>query len=58
MNYTIVDNPYKDENSVITTRGVMTDAKIAKLNNATKRPAIVKHWEANIPSPIVSMMNV
>ena len=57
MNFTIIENPYKDENSVITTRGVTTDAKIAKLNNATKRPAIVKHWEANIPSPIVSLMN-
>ena len=55
MNYTIVDNPYKDENSVITTRGVMTDAKIAKLNNATKRPAIVKHWEESIPQVVVTM---
>ena len=57
MNFTIVENPYKDENSVITTRGVMTDAKIAKLNNATKRPTIVKHWEEGIPQPVVSMMS-
>jgi len=56
MNYTIIDNPYRDENSVITTRGVMTDAKIAKLNNATKRPAIVKNWEANIPQVVVTTM--
>lgn len=57
MNYTFVDNPYKDENIVITTRGVMTDAKIAKLNNSTKRPAIVKHWEAGIPQPVVSVVS-
>ena len=57
MNFTIVENPYRDENSVITTRGVMTDAKIAKLNNATKRPAIVKHWEMGIPQPVVSMVS-
>ncbi len=56
MIYTIIDNPYKDEKSVITTRGVMTDARIAKLNNATKRPAIVKHWEANIPQPVVTVV--
>ena len=55
MNYTFVDNPYRDENIVITTRGVMTDAKIAKLNNETKRPAIVAHWEAGIPQPVVSV---
>ena len=57
MNFTIVENPYKDENSVITTRGVLTDAKIAKLNNDKKKPAIVKHWEENIPQPVVTVMN-
>ena len=55
MNFTILENPYVDENSTITTRGVMTDAKIAKLNNATKRPAIVKHWEENMPQEVVSL---
>lgn len=55
MNYTIIENPWKDENSVITTRGVMSDAKVAKLNNATKRPAIVKNWEARMPQPVVTV---
>ncbi len=45
MNYTIIENPYKDESTVIATRGVMTDAKVAKLNNEKKKPALVKHWE-------------
>ena len=57
MNYTFIENPYKDENSVVTTRGVMTDAKIAKLNNVTKRPAIVKNWEDNRPQPVVSLIS-
>ena len=56
MNFTLLENPYVDENSTITTRGVMTDAKIAKLNNATKRPAIVKHWEDGKPQPQVVAM--
>ncbi len=55
MNYTIIENPWKDENTVVNYRGVMTDAKIAKLNNATKRPAIVKNWEDKMPQPVVSI---
>ena len=52
MNITITENPYEGENITISTRGVMTDAKIAKLNNATKRPAIVKNWEKDRPVKI------
>ena len=33
----------------------MTDAKIAKLNNATKRPILVKNWEDNMPKEVVSV---
>ena len=54
MNYTIMDNPFK-ENSVILTRGVVTDAKVAKLNNDTKRPSLVKNWEAGIPQAPVTV---
>ena len=57
MNYTFVDNPWIDEKSIVITRGVVTDAKVAKLNNATKRPAIVKHWEDNKPQLQISLMN-
>lgn len=52
MNYTILENPYK-EGSVINTRGVMTDAKVAKLNNAKKRPALVGNWESLRPKEVV-----
>ena len=45
MNYTIIENPYVGEKSIVTTRGVMTDAKVAKLNNDKKKPALVRHWE-------------
>ena len=45
MNYTVIENPYENESTVITTRGVMTDAKVAKLNNDKKRPALIRHWE-------------
>ena len=45
MNYTITQNPYENESTVITTRGVMTDAKVAKLNNDKKKPALISHWE-------------
>ena len=41
MNYTIIENPYENESTVITTRGVMTDAKVAKLNNDKKKPALI-----------------
>ena len=53
MNYTIIENPYK-ENIVINTRGVMTDAKVAKLNNDRKRPALVKNWESLRPKEVVA----
>ena len=43
-NVTILDNPFS-EGLVITTRGVAVDSKAAKLNNNTKRPALVKKWE-------------
>ena len=48
MNYAITENPY-EEGVTIATRGVMTDAKIAKLNNDTKRPALVANWEQGKP---------
>ena len=58
MNYTIIENPYENESTVITSRGVMTDAKVAKLNNDKKRPALIRHWESLRPtkeeSPSVS----
>ena len=50
MNITITGNPYVDEGTVVASRGVMTDAKIAKLNNATKRPSIIANWEKGRPS--------
>lgn len=60
MNYTIIENPYVGEKSIVTTRGVMTDAKVAKLNNDKKKPALVRHWEelrpvvkVDTPSPAV-----
>ncbi len=55
MNYTIIQNPYKDESTVITSRGVMTDAKVAKLNNDKKRPALVSHWERLRPEEVVTL---
>lgn len=57
MNYTIIENPYNDEKTVVATRGVMTDAKVAKLNNDKKRPALVKNWENLRPTviPTVSL---
>ena len=54
MNYTIIENPYVDEKTVVTSRGVMTDAKVAKLNNDRKKPALVRHWEELRPQPVVS----
>ena len=53
MNYTVLENPYK-EGSVVNTRGVMTDAKVAKLNNDKKRPALVSHWESLRPKEVVA----
>ncbi len=44
MNYTVIENPYENESTVIATRGVMTDAKVAKLNNDKKKPALIRHW--------------
>ena len=57
MNYTFTENPYKEDKPIILPRGFMNDAKIAKLNNLTKRPAILKHWEENRPNEIVSLSN-
>lgn len=54
MNYTIVENPYENESTVIATRGVLTDAKVAKLNNDKKKPALIRHWEALKPKKDVS----
>lgn len=66
MNYTAVENPYKDESVVVTTRGI-TDAKVAKLNNDSKRPALVSNWEklrpteasapASVPKDYGSLLN-
>ena len=56
MNYTVIENPYQDESSVINTRGVMTDAKVAKLNNAKKKPALISHWESLRPQVVVSVV--
>ena len=49
MNYTVIENPYENESTVIATRGVMTDAKVAKLNNDKKKPALIRHWESLRP---------
>lgn len=58
MNIAITDNPYVDESTVISSRGVMTDAKIAKLNNKTKRPVLVANWEKGRPVINVVSANV
>ena len=50
MNFAITGNPYENESTNVATRGVMTDAKIAKLNNTTKRPVLVANWEKGRPS--------
>ena len=57
MNYTIIANPYKDEKTVVATRGVMTDAKVAKLNNEKKKPALVRNWEELRPQEPIPVVN-
>ncbi len=52
MNYTIIGNPYASDATVVSTRGVMTDAKVAKLNNDKKKPALVSNWEKLRPSVV------
>ena len=54
MNYTIIENPYIAMKTVVNTRGVMTDSKVAKLNNDVKRPALVRHWEELMPKVTVA----
>ena len=54
MNYTVIENPYENESTVIATRGVMNDAKVAKLNNDKKKPALIRHWESLRPEPKAS----
>lgn len=44
MNITFVGNPYVESEVNVFSRGTMTDAKIAKLNNDTKKPAICSNW--------------
>ena len=43
-NIAILDNPFS-EGITVSSRGVGIDSKAAKLNNNTKRPVLVKHWE-------------
>ena len=43
-NIAILDNPFT-EGVIVSSRGVGVDSKAAKLNNNTKRPVLVKHWE-------------
>ena len=50
MNIAITGNPYENASIIVSSRGVMTDAKIAKLNNTTKRPVLVAKWEKGRPS--------
>ena len=50
MNIQFTENPYNG-NEVIS-RGVTVDAKVAKLNNMTKRPTLVANWEKNMPKVI------
>ena len=50
MNIAITGNPYEGENVTVITKGVTVDAKVAKLNNTTKRPVLVHNWEAGRPS--------
>lgn len=52
MNYTIIGNPYDTNATVVNTRGVMTDAKVAKLNNDKKKPALVSNWEKLRPNVV------
>ena len=54
MNIAITGNPYENDSVIVSSRGVMTDAKIAKLNNTTKRPVLVANWEKGRPSITVS----
>ena len=47
MNIQFTSNPY--EGIDIISRGVTVDAKVAKLNNTTKRPVLVTNWEKGRP---------
>lgn len=54
MNFAMTSNPYENDSIIVSSRGVMTDAKIAKLNNTTKRPVLVANWEKG--RPIISII--
>ncbi len=47
MNIQFTENPYNGVDVI--SRGVTVDAKVAKLNNATKRPVLVANWEKGKP---------
>ncbi len=54
MNITFIGNPYLEGETTVYTRGTLTDAKIAKLNNATKRPAIVSNWIKGVMNSVTT----
>ncbi len=58
MNIAITGNPYVENQVTILTRGVMTDAKVAKLNNTLKRPVLVANWEKGRPSNVTTNAEV
>ena len=45
MIYSIIENPYIDESTVIVSNGVSVSSKAAKLNEAVKRPAVKNNWQ-------------
>ena len=56
MNIQFTSNPYSSSNVEVISRGVMTDAKVAKLNNMTKRPTLVANWEKGRPAITATTM--
>lgn len=50
MDYAILGDTYSDLNINYFTQGVSVSGKAAKLNQATKRPALVNNWETKRPN--------
>ena len=55
MIYSIIENPYIDESTVIVSNGVSVSSKAAKLNEAVKRPAVKSNWKKELQKAEVSV---
>lgn len=55
MNIQFTANPYNGKDVI--SRGVTVDAKIAKLNNITKRPVLVAKWEQGMPKEMPQVVS-